>query len=88
VLQAEFETLQAALDLGEGEHTWEKVDRGIVRFTAVVKGGGYKHANFVEGVGKHHAGLQLASYVSCSGSCGRITLARTCSPLVADTYNP
>ena len=64
-LQAELDDLQAVLDLGEREDTWEKMERAIIRFAAITRGGGYKLLPlYVEGVGRKGVGLQLAACVS------------------------
>ncbi|KAF8590933.1 hypothetical protein K439DRAFT_1119805 [Ramaria rubella] len=42
-LEQEFSTLQDALSLEETEETWDRIERALIRFSAVVKGGGYKY---------------------------------------------
>jgi len=64
-LQAELDSLANTLALGEKEDTWEKLERAVIRFTAITRGGGYKHlAQYVEGVGRKGVGLQVAACVS------------------------
>ncbi|GAA5864833.1 hypothetical protein JCM8547_009245 [Rhodosporidiobolus lusitaniae] len=41
-LHLESDTLLALLALEETEHTWEKINKGVKRFQAVVRGGGCK----------------------------------------------
>jgi hypothetical protein len=63
-LQAELETLTSTLDLGEKEDTWEKLERALIRFAGVTRGGGYKHGPmFVEGVGRQGNGLKIVACV-------------------------
>lgn len=64
-LQAELDSLAGFLDLGEREETWEKMEKSVIRFTAVTRGGGYKHVSmYVDGVGRKGVGPQLAACVS------------------------
>ena len=64
ILQVELDALSAVLEVGEREDTWEKQERAIIRFTAVTRGGGYKHLPlFVDGVGRKGAGMGLATCV-------------------------
>lgn len=68
-LQIELDALAAVLELREQEDTWEKMERGIIRFTGVTKGGGYKHLPlFIEGVGKMGVGLKVGQCVSLPAS--------------------
>ncbi|GAA5991862.1 hypothetical protein JCM5350_002730 [Sporobolomyces pararoseus] len=41
-LRLEFDSLHTALALEETEHTWEKIDKAVKRFQAVVRGGAGK----------------------------------------------
>jgi len=41
-LRIEFDSLHTALALEETEHTWEKIDKAVKRFQAVVRGGAGK----------------------------------------------
>ncbi|GAA5884748.1 hypothetical protein JCM16303_005258 [Sporobolomyces ruberrimus] len=41
-LRTEFDSLHTALALEETEHTWEKIDKAVKRFQAVVRGGAGK----------------------------------------------
>ncbi|GAA5966876.1 hypothetical protein JCM21900_001952 [Sporobolomyces salmonicolor] len=41
-LRSEFDTLLTVLALDETEHTWEKIDKAVKRFQAVVRGGAAK----------------------------------------------
>ncbi|GAA6015650.1 hypothetical protein JCM11491_007184 [Sporobolomyces phaffii] len=41
-LRIEFDSLHGALALEETEHTWEKIDKAVKRFQAVVRGGAGK----------------------------------------------
>jgi hypothetical protein len=51
--------------LGEREETWDKIERAIIRFTAVTRGGGYKHHDmFMKAVGNKGIGLDLVDCVS------------------------
>jgi len=64
-LQAEIATLTAIIEPGETEDSWDKMERAIIRFTAVVKGGGYKHHDvFIKAVGNKGIGLKLVDCVS------------------------
>lgn len=57
----------AILELREQEDTWEKMERAIIRFTGVTRGGGYKHLPvFVDGMGKMGVGLKVGACVSWS----------------------
>ena len=63
-MQTEVDSLSAVLSLGEKEDTWEKLEKAVIRFAAVTRGGGYKHlAQYVDGVGRKGVGLQLAACV-------------------------
>lgn len=63
-LQAELDTLTRVLDPGETEENWDKMEKAIIRFTAVVRGGAYKHHDlFMMGVGKVN-GHKISSCVS------------------------
>ena len=64
-LQAELDTLGDILALGEKEETWEKLERALIRFAGVTRGGGYKHvAMYVEGIGRKGVGHAITACVS------------------------
>lgn len=64
-LQAELAALSDILEPGETEETWDRIEKAIIRFSAVVRGGGYKHGDmFVTGVGNKGIGLGLVDCVS------------------------
>ncbi|KAG8850516.1 hypothetical protein FRC20_001996 [Serendipita sp. 405] len=46
-LQREIEDLRICLDQEETEESWDKMQRALARFKAVVRGGGYRHESFV-----------------------------------------
>jgi hypothetical protein len=41
-LEQELATLRETLSLEETEETWDRIARALARFSAIVKGGGYK----------------------------------------------
>ncbi|KAJ9101103.1 hypothetical protein QFC21_003321 [Naganishia friedmannii] len=48
----ELEKLEEALEGAEKEETWERFERGILRFAAVTRGGGHKFTEvYIEGMG-------------------------------------
>ncbi len=63
-LQIELDKLADVLTLEEGEDTWEKLERAVIRFAGITRGGGYKFTGvFMEGVGKKGTGLRLVQCV-------------------------
>ncbi|KAG8832262.1 hypothetical protein FRC17_001621 [Serendipita sp. 399] len=46
-LQREIEDLRICLDQEENEESWDKIQRAVARFKAIVRGGGYRHDSFV-----------------------------------------
>lgn len=72
-LQAELDALGGLLALGEKEETWEKLEKGLIRFAGITRGGGYKHLPlFVDGIGRKGVGPEV---VACaSSSCSRADL--------------
>ncbi|BEJ10984.1 hypothetical protein CspHIS471_0104060 [Cutaneotrichosporon sp. HIS471] len=92
ILQVELDVLATALSLPEREDTWEKMEKGIVRFTGVSRGGGYKHVDlFVRGVGNKGVGLRI---VDCMMSDrGRLSgvstdLLQAMAPRLASHFGP
>ncbi|GMK58439.1 hypothetical protein CspeluHIS016_0504710 [Cutaneotrichosporon spelunceum] len=92
ILQAELDALATVLEPPEREDTWEKMEKGIIRFTGVTRGGGYKHADlFVRGVGNKGVGLRI---VDCMMSDrGRLSgvstdLLQTMAPRLASHFGP
>lgn len=64
-LQAELDALAGPLALPEKEDTWEKMEKALIRFAGVTRGGGYKHLPlFVDGVGRKGVGGDIAACVS------------------------
>ena len=65
-LQTELDALTAVLELGEREDTWEKMERALIRFAGITRGGGYKHLPlFTDGIGRSGLGLAITACVSC-----------------------
>ncbi|EIW67432.1 hypothetical protein TREMEDRAFT_74579 [Tremella mesenterica DSM 1558] len=91
-LQAELDALAAVLDLGEKEDTWEKMERAIIRFACVTRGGGYKHLTvFVDGLGRKGLGLKLAAcMLSDRGRLSGVStdLLQTLAPRLATAFAP
>jgi hypothetical protein len=57
--------LSDILALGEREETWEKMEKALIRFAGVTRGGGYKHLPlYTDGLGRKGVGPQVATYVS------------------------
>ncbi|WVQ74733.1 hypothetical protein IAR50_004337 [Cryptococcus sp. DSM 104548] len=88
----ELEELAYALEPAEKEDTWEKFEKAIIRFAAVVRGGGYKFTEtFVEGVGRGGVGTKL---VRCMLSDrGRLSgvatdLLQTFAPRLSTHFKP
>lgn len=53
------------LEPGESEATWDRLERAIIRFAAVTRGGAYKHMDaYVVGVGNKGVGLKIVDCVS------------------------
>lgn len=46
-LAAYFDDIEHALAEKETEHSWERLDRALLKLEAVAKGGGYKFEDFV-----------------------------------------
>lgn len=46
-LAAHFDSIHQDLAQQETEHTWQKLDRALLKLEAVTKGGGYKFDDFV-----------------------------------------
>lgn len=64
-LLVELEKLEEALEGEEREDTWERFERGLLRFAAVTRGGGYRFgAVFVEGMGVKGLGGRVVECVS------------------------
>lgn len=60
----ELETLEHALEGQEREDTWERFERGILRFAAVTRGGAHKFvAVYVEGIGVKGLGPKVVECV-------------------------
>ncbi|BEI79912.1 hypothetical protein CcaverHIS002_0104410 [Cutaneotrichosporon cavernicola] len=92
ILQVELDVLATALGPPEREDTWEKMEKGIIRFTGVSRGGGYKHIDlFVRGVGNKGVGLRI---VDCMMSDrGRLSgvstdLLQAMAPRLASHFGP
>ncbi|ORX38689.1 hypothetical protein BD324DRAFT_621950 [Kockovaella imperatae] len=63
-LQIEIDILAQVLDLGEREDTWEKLEKGLIRFAGVTRGGGYKHLPlFVDALGRGRGRTALGPQV-------------------------
>jgi hypothetical protein len=63
-LQAELENLNAILALGEKEETWDKMEKALIRFAGVTRGGGYKHLPlFTDGIGRKGCASKVAECV-------------------------
>lgn len=63
-LQAELENLTAILGLGEREETWDKMEKALIRFAGVTRGGGYKHLPlFTDGIGRKGCASKVAECV-------------------------
>lgn len=61
----ELEKLEEALEGEEKEETWERFERGLARFAAVTRGGGYRFGPvFVEGMGVKGLGGRVVECVS------------------------
>ncbi|TYJ52628.1 hypothetical protein B9479_006760 [Cryptococcus floricola] len=91
-LLEELDELAYALEPAEKEDTWEKFEKAIIRFAAVVRGGGYKFTEtFVEGVGRGGVGTKL---VRCMLSDrGRLSgvatdLLQTFAPRLSTQFKP
>ncbi|ODO06520.1 hypothetical protein I350_03874 [Cryptococcus amylolentus CBS 6273] len=91
-LVEELDELAFALEPAEKEDTWEKFEKAIIRFAAVVRGGGYKFTEtFVEGVGRGGVGTKL---VRCMLSDrGRLSgvatdLLQTFAPRLSTHFKP
>lgn len=64
-LTDELETLARTMEPGETEESWDKIERGLLRLAAIVRGGGYKHTDvFVRGMGNKGIGFRVADCVS------------------------
>lgn len=64
-LQFELDKLQDALEGEEREDTWERFERGLLKFAAVTRGGGYRFGGvYVEGVGVKGCGARVIECVS------------------------
>jgi hypothetical protein len=63
-LQAELDSLTAVLALGEKEETWDKMEKALIRFAGVTRGGGYKHLPlFTDGIGRKGCASKVAECV-------------------------
>ena len=63
-LQAELERLVDVLTPPETEDSWEKMEKAIIRFAGITRGGGYKHVDvYVGGVGRTGIGSRLVDCV-------------------------
>jgi hypothetical protein len=57
--------LTAILALGEKEETWDKMEKALIRFAGVTRGGGYKHLPlFTDGIGRKGCASKVAECVS------------------------
>ena len=75
-LQAELENLDAILALGEKEETWDKMEKALIRFAGVTRGGGYKHLPlFTDGIGRKGCASKVAECV-CPSRLGQIPQCR------------
>jgi hypothetical protein len=69
-LLQELDKLEQALDGQEREDTWERFERGILRFAAVTRGGAHKFVGvYVEGMGVKGLGPKVVECVSFWGLC-------------------
>ncbi|WRT68225.1 uncharacterized protein IL334_005201 [Kwoniella shivajii] len=91
-LKEELETLTWALEPEEKEDTWEKFERAIIRFSAVTRGGGYKHTDlYIEGVGRKGVGPKLAKcMLSDRGRLSGVStdLLQTFAPRLSTNFKP
>ncbi|OCF57433.1 hypothetical protein L486_04891 [Kwoniella mangroviensis CBS 10435] len=91
-LRDELDTLTWALEPEEKEDTWEKFERAIIRFSAVTRGGGYKHTElFVEGVGRSGIGKKLVKcMLSDRGRLSGVStdLLQTFAPRLSSNFKP
>jgi hypothetical protein len=64
-LKLELEQLGDVLGPEETEDTWGKFERALLRFSAVTRGGGFKHLDvYVPGVGIQGLGDKIVRCVS------------------------
>jgi hypothetical protein len=62
-----LDALTEVLSLGEKEETWDKMERALIRFSGLTRGGAYKHLPlYIDGVGRKGVGLHIAACVSGS----------------------
>ncbi|ORY35360.1 clasp N terminal-domain-containing protein [Naematelia encephala] len=91
-LIAELDAFSAILALGEREDTWEKLEKAVIRFAGVTRGGGYKHlALYVEGVGRTGVGMNVAAcMLSDRGRLSGVTteLLQTLAPRLGQAFAP
>ncbi|WVO15904.1 hypothetical protein L204_103569 [Cryptococcus depauperatus] len=91
-LVEELDNLTYALQPEEKEDTWENFEKAILRFSAVTRGGGYKHREpFVEGVGRGGVGGKLVRcLLSDRGRLSGATtdLLQTFAPRLATYFKP
>ncbi|WWC90878.1 uncharacterized protein L201_005815 [Kwoniella dendrophila CBS 6074] len=91
-LKEELETLIWALEPEEKEDTWEKFERAIIRFSAVTRGGAYKHTDqYVEGIGRGGIGKKLVKcMLSDRGRLSGVTtdLLQTFAPRLSLNFKP
>ncbi|WVQ81703.1 hypothetical protein IAT38_003828 [Cryptococcus sp. DSM 104549] len=91
-LRAELEDFAYVLAPEEKEDTWEKFEKAVIRFSAVVRGGGYKHIDvFVEGLGRGGVGAKLVKcMLSDRGRLSGATteLLQTFAPRLGQAFKP
>ncbi|WWC63115.1 uncharacterized protein I303_105715 [Kwoniella dejecticola CBS 10117] len=91
-LKEELDALTWALEPEEKEDTWEKFERAIIRFSAVTRGGGYKHTEqYVNGVGRGGIGKKLVKcMLSDRGRLSGVTtdLLQTFAPRLSHHFKP
>ncbi|WVW85778.1 hypothetical protein I302_107816 [Kwoniella bestiolae CBS 10118] len=91
-LREELDTLAWALEPEEKEDTWEKFERAIIRFSAVTRGGGYKHTElYLEGVGRSGVGKKLVKcMLSDRGRLSGVStdLLQTFAPRLSTNLKP